>query len=136
MNIFQTYQICRDIKKLYKNKSNMPFLPWNWSTIYQIRVPGHGTIIESYRREKHLAYDEFVYANFWTSLIGTAGDFKTIPLTFTVTFYNKDGLLTHAPTESGIAIQGLNARLIYNTMRQEYLKDWHKTLKQQQEQSK
>ena len=135
MNIFQTYQICRDIKKLYKNKSNMPFLPWNWSTIYQIRVPGCGIIIESCRREKYLSPTEFVPDNFWTNLFNTAGNHATVPLEFTVLF-NNNGLLPHAPMVRNMRIHGLPARLIYNTMRQEYLKDWHKTLKQQRELSK
>ena len=128
MNIFQAIQICTDVKRLYKNKDKNTFVSWNWSDWYQIRVRDAGTIIESHRREKSLSPTEFVPCTFWTNLIGTAGYHATIPLAFTVTF-NNNGLLPHAPMEADYMIEGFAARLIYNRMKKEYLKDWHATLR-------
>lgn len=128
MNVFQAIQICNDIKRLYKNKGKTEFVSWNYSNWYQIRVRDAGTIIESHRRDKSLSATEFVPCTFWTNLIGTAGYHATIPLEFTVTF-NNNGLLPHAPMEKDTKINGFAARLIYNRMRNEYLKDWHATLR-------
>ena len=127
MNIFQALQICNDIKRLYKNKRTTPFVSWNYSQWYQIRVHGDGTVIESHRRDKSLSPTEFVPVTFWTNLLNTAGNHATIPLEFTVTF-NNNGVLPHAPTEQNLRINGLPARLIYNRMRKEYLADWHKQI--------
>lgn len=129
MNIFQAVRIRRDIKKLYRFKEQEPFLSWNYSNFYQIRIPDV-IVVEAHRCEKYISPDKFVPFNWWTSLIGTAGNYATIPLTFTITF-NNNGMLPHAPMEPNYMIHGLAARLIYNTMKKEYLADWHKTLKKQ-----
>jgi hypothetical protein len=127
MNIFQTIQICNDIKKLYKNKGTTPFIPFNYNQFYQIRTHDGHAIVESQRREKYLSPTEFVPVNFWTNLFNIAGNHATVPLEFTVVF-NNNGLLPHAPMEQDLRIHGLPARLIYNRMRKEFLADWHKQI--------
>ncbi len=131
MNIFKAIQICCDIENLYQNKELNNMIPWNYSNFYQIRIPknnGATTIIESNRTESHFSATEFVPATFWTNLFGTAGNFATIPTTFTVKF-NNDGSLPHATMEPNSMIHGLAARIIYNKMRKAYLDDWHATLR-------
>jgi len=131
MNIFQALKIRKDITRLYQNKGQRQFIPFNYSNFYQIRIPNDRTIIESNRREKYFSPNEFIPCTFWTNLIGTAGNFATVPLTFTVVF-NNNGMLPHAPMEQGLRIHGFAARLIYNKMKKEHLADWHKTLREQQ----
>ena len=129
MNILQALKIRSDIKQLYRNKEQKPFCSWNSSNCYQIRIPDVA-VLEAHRCEKYISSTEYVPCNWWTSLIGTAGYSATIPLTFTVTF-NNNGMLPHAPKEPNYIIHGFAARLICNTMKKEYLADWHKTLKKQ-----
>ena len=139
MKIIQAIQICRDIEKLYQNKDTNKMTPYSWGNLYQIKMPlkkSHfETIIESHRCDRHYSANEYVPTTFWTNLIGTAGNCATVPTTFTVMF-NNNGVLPHAPNEKDLTIEGLPARLIYNKMKREYLKDWHATLKLQQERQK
>jgi len=132
MNIFRALQVCNDISRLYMYKDKIPFIPWNYSQFYQIRVQNVGTIIEAHRCEGHLSPTEFVPVNFWTNLFNTAGNHATVPLTFTVIF-NNNGMLPHAPMQQDLRIHGLSARLIYNRMRKEHLNDWHKTIELQKQ---
>ena len=135
ISIFQAIKICRDIEKLYQNKSTNKMMSRNWGFLYGIQMPHFETIIESHRCDRHYSANEYVPTTFWTNLIGTAGNCATVPTTFTVMF-NNNGVLPHAPNEKDLTIEGLPARLIYNKMKREYLKDWHATLKLQQEQQK
>lgn len=122
MNIFQTIQICNDIKKLHRTKgieriySNLPLYRSNW---YKIKVLNDGTTIESGRTKKHISSDRFVRTNLFTLLFNTAGNYAVEPVTFTVIF-NNNGLLPHAPTGENYRIRGLPARVIYNKMRREF----------------
>ncbi|MBO7559634.1 MAG: hypothetical protein J6T27_00550 [Alphaproteobacteria bacterium] len=127
ISIFQAMQICNNIKDLYQNKNTNKMIPWNWSDLYQITMPGFGTIIESHRIERHISTKEYIVTTFWTNLIGTGGQAAIIPTTFTVTFNNK-GILPHAPNNQDLIIHGLPARLIFHTMKKEYLRDWHKAI--------
>lgn len=130
MNIFQSLQICNDIKQLYREKEQKPFLSRNYfNNEYQIRIPDV-TVISANRCEKSISTTEFVPFNWWTRLAGTAGERAIIPLTFTIIF-NNNGMIPHAPVGQDYIVHGLAARLIYNRMKKEHLADWHRTLEKQ-----
>lgn len=121
MNIFQAKQICKDIENLHKTKGIRRVyhrLPLYQYTKYSIDILNDTSKISASRSEKHLSADKYVPINLWTLITDTAGNYATIPLTFTVEITNK-GLLPHAPAEK-CEISGMAARIIYNKMKKEY----------------
>ena len=115
--VLQALQTSSEIKQLCKNKIIEP--RWN-PFLDSYGFTKRSTELRTWCINKHLSCSEHVPVNFWTNLIGTAGNYATVHTTWTVEMYNS-GILSSEYIGQH-TYTGLPARIIYTTMRRMYKK--------------
>ena len=115
--VLQALQMSREIKQLCKYEIIEPRFSYSLGSYGFTK---RGTELRTWCTDKHLSCSEYVPVNFWTNLIGTAGDYATIHKNWTVELYNSGILASEYVGQH--TYTGLPARIIYNKMRRMYKK--------------
>ena len=122
MNIFQAFQICKDIQHLrYQQETTKTYqkLHLCCSTTYTLDILDDNSNIKARRVYENLSAEDLIRIGILAFIRSFGGsDAKTRTLMFTVHINNK-GMLPHAPTQPDYSCSGLAARIIYKKMRKE-----------------
>lgn len=115
--VLRALQMSREIKQLCKDEIIEPRFSHSSGSYGFTKL---STELRTWCIDKHLSCSQHVPVNFWTNLIGTAGDYATVHTNWTVEMYNS-GILSSEYTGQH-TYTGLPARIIYTTMRRMYKK--------------
>ena len=121
ITVSQALQICKEVGQLYKDGIIKP--DWNqFGDSYYFSK--NNTELYTQRIDKYYSSTEYVPTNFWTDLIGTAGNHATVHTHWVADIHNT-GVLLSVPVSKETErfyYSGLPALIIYIKMRRLYNK--------------